>query len=317
MTRLLVTLCAATLLSSNLYALTSLGLDTQNIERLSGLKGQVNEREKVFKIIEPRTDLKISMSGVRMPTTMGLTSWASFKKTDDQTKVMANLVLTEDQISPVMNVVLKNGLHITSLENHFLWESPKVMFMHVEGSGKEAVLATAMGKVFQEIKSTSNGSGTFPLTAIDVTETTLNPTKINSILNTKGALKDGVYKVVFSKPVDTDDDETNNNVALTWAAFAGSDNEAMVVGDLAIPQPILEEVLLKLHDSGIYVVSIHQQASNEDSKEAKMMFLHYVGVGTTSHLAKGLHAALSIKVPEIKTEEAKILSAKVICNTIS
>lgn len=291
MTRIAVTLLIGMWISFNLYAQSSQCLDTYKIARLTGLKGQAYSKEKCYKVFQARKDLQISMSGIRVMPAMGLTSWIEFKKENDDTVVQGNLVLTEDQISPIIDMALKNGIHIISLENHYLWESPKVMFMHIEASGNETTLAKAVGKLFKEMDRTSNGHGNFPLAVMDVEKTSLNPHKVDSILHAQGILKDGVYKVVFHKNVSNE----NESGLTSWASFAGSDKEALVVGDMATHRAALDHVLLALHKAGFYIVAIHPQVS----KDSPMVYLHYLGIGNTKILAKGIHEALSVPIPMI------------------
>src|SRR5260370_12482133 len=103
--------------------------------RLTGAKGARDEKEGVFKVSVPRKDLSVIVAGVKMSPPMGLTSWAAFKREGKDDMVMGDLVLTEDQISPVMSAALDNGLEVTALHNHFIWDSPKIMFMHICGIG--------------------------------------------------------------------------------------------------------------------------------------------------------------------------------------
>src|SRR5262245_56014324 len=137
-------------------------LDTAKIEQLTGAKGQLNKKEGVFKVNAPRTDLNVTVAGVKMTPPMGLTSWAAFQQVGDQTMVMGDMVVLEDQVNTVMDVVLANSLDVTALHNHFFWDSPKVMFMHLGGMGAEEKLAAAVGKVFAKIKETSGGKGEIP-----------------------------------------------------------------------------------------------------------------------------------------------------------
>src|SRR5262249_5557081 len=104
-------------------------LDTQKIEQGTGLKGKLDEKEGAFKVASPRTDLQVSAGGVKMSPPLGLTSWAAFKRAGAHTVVMGDLVLTEDQVNPVMSAALDNGLEVTALHNHFFWDAPKIMFM--------------------------------------------------------------------------------------------------------------------------------------------------------------------------------------------
>src|SRR5499425_1831307 len=102
-------------------------LDTAKIEQLTGVKGEMNEKEGVFTVRAPRTDLQVTAAGVKMNPAMGLTSYAAFMNADGKTMIMGDTTLLEDQVNPVMSVALDNGLEVTALHNHFFWDSPKVM----------------------------------------------------------------------------------------------------------------------------------------------------------------------------------------------
>ena len=165
-----------------LHSVAAPQLNTANIEQLTGAKGQLNEKEGVFKVNVPRTDLNVTVAGVKMTPPMGLTSWAAFQEVGDQTMVMGDMVVLEDQVNPVMDVALENGLAVTALHNHFFWDSPKVMFMHIGGHGGEEKLAAAVGKVFAKIKETSGGKGKVPHADLDPAKTTLDPKKSRTSL---------------------------------------------------------------------------------------------------------------------------------------
>jgi len=87
-----------------------------------------------------------------MPPFMGLASWAAFTRGMDQTMVMGDTVLFQDEVNPVMSVALDNGLSVTALHNHFFFDEPKVYFMHIGGTGSDANLAAAVKKVWDKIK---------------------------------------------------------------------------------------------------------------------------------------------------------------------
>src|SRR5467141_5020554 len=168
------------------------GLNTANIEQLTGLKGKLDEKEGAFKVSYPRNDIGSTAAGVKLTPPLGLTAWAAFSGGGAHTMVMGDVVLTEDQVNPAMSAALNNGLEVTALHNHFFWDSPKVMFMHIGGMGDEARLAGAVGKVFVKIKETSGGKGDVPTVDIDPAKSSLDPRKIDAILGRSGELKDGV-----------------------------------------------------------------------------------------------------------------------------
>ncbi len=265
-------------------------LDGARIEQLTGAKGALDARENVFKVSVPRTDLKITVAGVHLTPAMGLTSWAAFTPMGHGTMVMGDMVLTEAQVNPVMDVALGNGLEVTALHNHFFWDSPKVMFMHIGGMGDQTKLATAVGKVFAEIQATSGVSTEPPAADIDPAGSTLDAARIDAVLREKGTLANGVYKLVVGRTTTMDGQRVGNAMGVnTWAAFAGTDEKAVVDGDFAMQEGELQGVLKALRAAGINIVAIHQHMTGE---RPRIVFLHYWGVGRTEDLARGLRTAL-------------------------
>jgi len=209
---------------------------------------------------------------------------------DDQAMVMGDQVLLEDQVNPVMSVALDNGLEVTALHNHFFWDSPKVMFMHIGGTGDEAKLAEAVGKVFAKIKQTSGGKSETIKADIDTSRSNIDPKKIDEVIGQPGEVNKGIYKVTIGRTTKMMGQEVGNTMGVnTWAAFAGSDEKAVVDGDFAMTEPELQGVLKALRRANINIVAIHNHMIGESPR---IMFLHFWGVGPTTELAKGIKAAL-------------------------
>lgn len=265
-------------------------LDLARIERLTGAKATLDAKEGVIRVSVPRTDLAVTAGGVRLTPPMGLTSWAAFKSVRKHVMVMGDMVLLEDQVNPVMDVALANGLEVTALHNHFLWESPRVMFMHVGGMGEEAVLAAAVGELFAKIEQTSDGRGDVPMPQIDPAKSTLDPQTIEAILGHSGEFKAGVYKLTVGCETRMHGAAMGSAMGVnTWAAFAGSERHAIVDGDVAMLESELQSVLRALRRTNIQIVAIHNHMTGESPR---MIFLHYWGIGTVEDLARGVKAAL-------------------------
>jgi hypothetical protein len=294
MTALVVS--AVMLLSSPLISFAGeKALNTATIERLSGVKGELSEKEGVFKVSVPRSDLDISVAGVKMTPPLGLTSWAAFQKAGDHVMVMGDMVVLEDQVNLVMSAALENGLEVTALHNHFFWDTPKVMFMHIGGMGDEAQVAGAIGNVFTTIKDTSGGKGEVPRVELSPAQTSLDPKPIEDLLGVKGQLASGVYKVTIGRTTTMHGHEVGNAMGVnTWAAFAGSDEKAVVDGDFIMFEHELQPVLKASRGAGIHIVAIHHHMVEESPRT---VFLHYWGVGSTRALATGLKAALETQRP--------------------
>ncbi len=266
------------------------GLDTARIEELTGAKGKLDEKEGVFKVSLPRTDLSVTIAGAKMVPGLGLTAWAAFQKVGARTMVMGDIVLLEDQANPVMSVALDQGLEVTALHNHFFWDTPKVMFMHVGGVGDAQKLAAAIGKMFSALRETSGGKGAVPKSDIDPSKTSLDPKLIDPVLGKGGELNAGVYKVTFGRTTKMHGMIAGNAMGVnTWAAFAGSNDKALVDGDFAMLESELQNVLKALRKAGIYVVAIHNHMAGENPR---IIFLHYWGIGPVAQLAAALRSAL-------------------------
>ena len=221
---------------------------------------------------------------------MGFTSWAAFKPAGNQVMVMGDMVLTEDQVNPVLSIALDNGIEVTALHNHFLWDTPKVMFMHIGGMGDLEKLATGVGKIFQEIKNTSGSRAHVPHTPFAASQTSLDPKAIETIIGVPFEKTGEVYKVTIGRKTMMAGHDAGKTMGVnTWAAFAGSDKKAVVDGDFAMLESELQGVLRALRSAGIFITAIHHHMIGESPK---IVFLHYWGTGSVSDLAKAIKSAL-------------------------
>src|SRR5439155_17342189 len=108
-------------------------LDTTAIERITGIKGQYNSGE--YKVTIPQNDLSIIVDSFKIIPAMGLGTWIAFTPASDGVMIMGDVVLTESDLKPVQQEVIRQGLTITAIHNHFVRNHPCVMYMHIGGSG--------------------------------------------------------------------------------------------------------------------------------------------------------------------------------------
>jgi hypothetical protein len=262
-------------------------LDTARIEQLTGAHGKLDREAGVFKVTVPRSDLAVTVGGVKLTPPSGLTSWAAFEPAGSGVMVMGDMVLTEDQVNPAMSAALDNGLDVTALHNHFLGEIPRVMFMHIGGSGSLESLAKAVGKVLAQTKAPG-----VPLSTaeIDPAQSQFDPTKIAAVLGHRGDLSGGVYKVTIGRSANMHGHPVGTTMGVnSWAAFSGTEDRAVVDGDIAMLESELQPVLKALRHADIQIVAIHQHMTGETPR---FIFLHYWGIGRTEDLAKGIRSAL-------------------------
>jgi hypothetical protein len=270
-------------------------LDGAKIDQTTGLKGKLNEKENVYKVTWPRADVKVVVDGWTMPPFMGLGTWAAFTETKDGAMVMGDTVLFEDEVSTAMTCALDNGLNVTALHNHFFFDHPKVFFMHIEGEGGVNQLATAVKKMYDAIKQVRAGNAQ-PKESFGASQlpekNSINAAPLNEILGTQGEAKDGLVKFTFGRTATMHGLKIDNTMGVnTWAAFAGSDENALVDGDFAVTEDELQAVLKSLVKNKIYIVAIHQHMTHE---QPRIMFLHYWGSGSAKTLAGNIKTALAL-----------------------
>ena len=100
----------------------------KQVEDAMGRPGQAQPGD-VIKFGMPRNDLHVELGGVAIKPGLALGSWAAFKREGSSAMVMGDLVLTEDEIQPVMAKLQEGGIQVAALHNHLLGESPRVMYM--------------------------------------------------------------------------------------------------------------------------------------------------------------------------------------------
>jgi hypothetical protein len=270
------------------------GLDTAAIEKATGLKGQLIADENVFKVGKPRTDVKINVDGWPMPPFMGLGSWAAFTPAHGGSHVMmmGDTVLFEDEVNPAMSAALDAGLEVTALHNHFFFDEPKVYFMHIGGTGDAATVAAGVKKVYDKVAEirAANPMPTKVFAGSIASPSSISPSPLEAALGVKGQANQGMFKIVIGRPAAMHATAVGKEMGVnTWAAFAGSDADAVIDGDFAMTENELQPVLRAMRTEGINIVAIHQHMTHE---QPRYLFLHYWGKGKAPDLAQSLRRVL-------------------------
>lgn len=270
------------------------GLDTAAIEQATGLKGQLIAEENVFKVGKPRADVKINVDGLTMAPFMGLGSWAAFTPAHGGSHVMlmGDTVLFEDEVNPAMSAALDAGLDVTALHNHFFFDEPKVYFMHIGGTGDATSLAAGVKKVYDKIAEirAANPAPAKTFSGTIASPSSITPGPLESTLGVKGQASQGMFKIVIGRPAAMHGVSVGKEMGInTWAAFAGSDDAAVIDGDFAMLENELQPVLRAMRKEGINIVAIHQHMTHE---QPRYVFLHYWGKGKAASLAQSLRRVL-------------------------
>jgi hypothetical protein len=271
-------------------------LNTTKIDEITGLKGKLNEKEGVYRVTFPRADVKVAVDSWTMPPFMGLGTWAAFTQAShSEAMVMGDTVLFEDEVNPAMSSAFENGLSVTALHNHFLFDHPKVYFMHIEGQGTTEQLATAVRKLYDKIKEIraanpqpkdSFNAGSMP------EKNSISAEPLNAIFGLGGEANNGMVKFTIGRTTTMHGVKIDKDMGVnTWAAFAGIDDNAVVDGDFAVTEDELQPALKALRSAGINIVAIHSHMTHENPR---ILFFHYWGRGKAKDLANAIKGALLV-----------------------
>jgi hypothetical protein len=265
---------------------------------LSTLGKKGDWKDGVLKVNIPRNDLRVTIAGRPAPTPLGFGGWVALTRGDAGEVMMGDLVLTEDEVNPVMSALLSNGLDVTALHNHFFWEEPRVFYLHVHGTGSAAELAQRV-KPAVELLDQAAARHAAHATAAPAAPTaaagTLDGAALARILGHQGEQNGPVYKITIGRP-DLDLREhgavIGSRMGLnTWAAFTGTDADAMVAGDVAMLEHEVTPVLAALRGGGVNVVAIHHHMTGV---EPVVVFLHYYATGAAAELARAVRGAVDL-----------------------
>lgn len=263
--------------------------DYQQVLKIVGKSGDY--KANVLKVNIPRNDLHMKVAGVALPTPFGFGGWFALTKGEGGHDVlMGDLVLTQEEVNPVMSALLDHDLEVTALHNHFFWDEPRVFYMHVHGHGDAVELANEIKPALDLI---GHGAPT-PAPGGAAPKSTLDTAKIAKIIGHEGEQTGAVYKITIGRndlTVKEMGATINARMGLnTWAAFFGTDEDAEVAGDIAMLESEVTPTLKALRSHGLDVVAIHHHMTNT---KPMIIFLHYWGRGPADKLATGFKAALN------------------------
>ena len=272
------------------FAQTPMPADYQSVLTTLGKQGDF--KDNVLRVNIPRNDLRVSIEGVATPTPFGFGGWLALTKgAGGMDVMMGDLVLTEDEVNPVMSALLNNGLDVTALHNHFFFDTPRIYYMHVHGHGSAADLATKVKPAIALIgaKPSTSASASNGRTINGM----LDSAALAKIVGYDGEQNGAVYKITIGRPdipLREMGAAINSRMGLnTWAAFYGNDTDAVIAGDIAMLDREVTPVLRSLRGSGIDVVAIHHHMTGTDPQ---VIFLHYWGKGQAQKLAAAFRSAI-------------------------
>jgi hypothetical protein len=243
----------------------------------------------VYRVALPRSDLKVTLDGVAIKPALALGSWLAFQAMGDNAMVMGDLVLTQDEVSPVMKRLAEGGIEITALHNHLLRAEPMTMYMHVEGHGDPVKMAGELHAALALSKTPlgqSGGGGAAQTVDLDTAA-------LDKALGHAGKANGGVYQFSIPRAESPTDSgmaiPTSMGTAIAINFQPTDGGKAAITGDFVLIASEVNPVLRALRENGIEVTAIHNHMLND---QPHLFFMHFWANDDAGKLAQGLKAAL-------------------------
>ena len=274
--------------------------DWKPIADAIGKPGAV-QPDGVYKIGLPRTDLHVKVGDLEIKPTLALGSWLAFRKMAAETMVMGDLVLTEDEVAPVMAKLQEGNIEITALHNHLLNENPRIMYMHIGGHGDALKLAQAIHGALVLTKTPFAA----PAAPSQPEQIDLDTKQLDQVIGRAGKINGGVYQFSVARAEQIAEGEMARGAEPIPASMGlatainfqptGS-GRAAITGDFVLTASEVNPVIATLRANGIVVTALHSHMLNDSPR---LFFMHFWANDDAMKLARGLRAALD------KTNSAK------------
>jgi len=236
----------------------------------------------------PRSDLRVQLDGVTIKPALALGGWLAFEPMGTTSMVMGDLVLTPEEVNPVMSEVLKGGVQVTAVHNHLLRSSPQTIYMHVQGQGDPVKLAAALHVALAASHTPLQAAPATPPTSID-----LDAAAVDRIMGRQGKTNGGVYQFTFPRAEKITDGgmpapaSMGTGTAINFQPVGGG--RSATTGDFVLLASEIDPVMRALRSSRIEVTALHSHMLGE---QPPVYFMHFWGVANTAQLATGLRAVL-------------------------
>jgi len=281
---------AGLLFSTCVWCAAQTPAEWKPVEDAMGRPGQM-QPGNVIRFGMPRKDLYVTIGAVAIKAGLALGSWAAFMHTEHGAMVMGDLVLTEDEVGPVMQKLQEGGIEISAVHNHLIGESPHVIYMHISSHGDATKMAHAVHDAVALTKTPGPDAGA----AAAAEPLGIDQKTIEDALGRSGKVNGGILQ--FSVPRGESITENAMTVppsmgvatAINFQPTGGG--KAAITGDFVLLGKEVNPVIKALRGSGIEVTALHSHMLME---EPRLFFMHFWANDDAIKLAKGLRTAVDL-----------------------
>jgi hypothetical protein len=262
-------------------------IDWDAVGQAIGKEGELRDGG-VYRVSFPRSDLDVTSAGVKIEPSLSLGSYAAFVPMENgEAMVMGDLVLTEDELNPVISSLQENGLRQTAVHKHLLEQDPPIWWQHFEGAGDPVELARAINEALSQTGTPMEASKSEPK------DLGLDTARLDEIIGRKGENTGSTYNfsIPRAEPITVDGMEipASAGIATVINFQPTGDGQAAINGDFVMTADEVDPVIEALRENGIEVVSLHNHMLDE---EPRLFYMHFWANDDAEKLARGFRAAL-------------------------
>ncbi len=258
--------------------------DLETIKKIFSQEG--TKADGVLKFTFPRYDLMVKIDDIVIEPDLALTSWVAFNQLGNHSMLMGDLVLLENEVSPVMSSLLESGIDVTALHNHLLYESPRIMYMHIKGEGNPVKLAQSVRSALSLTKT--------PLKAKQHHPSQIDWSLIENILGRKGSPKGNVLQLSFPRAIIISEDghKLPPSMGISHSInFQSVGEKVAATGDFVLLANEVNPAAAILKKNNIEVTAIHNHMLTEIPR---LFFMHFWAVDEPEHMAHALRSVLDL-----------------------
>ena len=254
-----------------------------DIDSILGQKGKV--AGDVHRYGWPRSDLHVTVQGVRVQPALALGSWAAF----GSGMVMGDLVLKPSEVDGVIRELQSGGFEISAIHNHLSGESPAVVYLHYAGRGEEAPLAQTLKSALAKTSTPLTVGPPHPAAASDAAAFAA----ISDVLQRKGNVNGRVLQFSIPRAETITDGAMTIPPSMgvaTAVNFQSAGENVATSGDFVLIADEVNPVIHELEAKGIRVTALHSHMLRETPR---LFFMHFWGFGPARSVAEGIRNALA------------------------
>lgn len=259
------------------------------VERAFGRRG-VPQPDDVMRFSFPRGDLAPMLQGVQLRPAFALGSWIAFSNPQSgKSMAMGDLVLSEDEVNPVIDRLRKGGVDPVAVHHHLMMENPPVKYVHIHAEGDPATIARTVRTALEATRTPLDTSGMGAAVGLIDLDTAV----IARTLGVRGKASGGVYQITVPRSKDVKEGKIvippAMGVATVLSFQPTGAGRSAATGDFVLTASEVDPVMGALRRAGIDVTALHSHMLNE---QPRLFFMHFWVHDDTDKVARGLRSAL-------------------------